>query len=55
MRTASPKATPGARLKDRLAAGNKPSWAIDKGPVLGGSTRANADSGTISPLCGERR
>ncbi|MNV87580.1 hypothetical protein D3C71_1817160 [compost metagenome] len=53
--TASPRATPGARLNDRLAAGNRPSWLIDKGPVLGGATWATADSGTISPLSGERR
>ncbi|MNN42756.1 hypothetical protein D3C81_1569580 [compost metagenome] len=53
--TASPKATPGARLNDRLAAGNRPSWLIDSGPVLGAATCARADSGTISLVSGERR
>ncbi|MCY1249125.1 hypothetical protein D9M72_626310 [compost metagenome] len=55
MLTASPKATPGARLNDRLAAGNMPSWAMDSGPMVGASNLARADSGTISPLRGERR
>ncbi|MNP79497.1 hypothetical protein D3C76_1773550 [compost metagenome] len=55
MLTASPKATPGARLNDRLAAGNSPSWLIDSGPVLGAATWATADNGTISLLRGERR
>ncbi|MNE09711.1 hypothetical protein D3C80_1023980 [compost metagenome] len=53
--TASPSATPEARLNDRLAAGNRPSWLIDNGPVLGGATLASTDSGTISPVSGERR
>ncbi|MCY1370361.1 hypothetical protein D9M71_543030 [compost metagenome] len=55
MITASPSATPGARLNDRLAAGNIPSWAMDSGPTVGASNLARADSGTISPLRGERR
>ncbi|MNY56782.1 hypothetical protein D3C86_1928970 [compost metagenome] len=55
MITASPNATPGARLNDRLAAGNMPSWAMDSGPMVGASNLASADSGTISPLRGERR
>ncbi len=53
--TASPRDTPAARLKDRLTAGNMPLWLICSGPERGAATLAMADSGTISPLSGERR
>ena len=51
----SSSATPGARLNDRLAAGNMPSWLMDNGPLTGALTLATADSGTISLVSGERR
>ena len=46
--TASPRETPGARLKDRVVAGNCPWWLMTSGPVVS-STRVMALSGTWPP------
>src|ERR1017187_8950859 len=46
--TASPRATPGARLNDSVTAGTCPWWVIASGAV-GGAYRVNALSGTCVP------
>ena len=46
--TASPSEAPGARLNDRVVAGNCPWWLMTSGPVVS-STRVMALSGTLPP------
>ena len=50
-----PSETPGARLNDRVAAGNWPWWLIVRLLVALGSTLTNSDSGTVLPVSGESR
>src|ERR1019366_7659699 len=45
---ASPRETPGARLKDRFTTGNWPWWLIASG-ALRSSGRVKAESGTCVP------
>src|SRR5437773_6407845 len=47
--TASPSATPGARLKDRVTAGQKPWWFTASGVVLGVNF-VMVESGTCAPV-----
>ena len=46
--TASPRATPGARLNESVTAGNWP-WWFTASVVVEGAYRLNADSGTGAP------
>src|SRR5580765_3834938 len=46
--TAWPRATPGARLKDSVTAGNWPWWLMARG-VVPGTKRVNEDRGTCAP------
>ncbi len=51
--TASPSATPGARLKEMVTAGKRPWWLTWSGAELG-SKRVSAVRGTVAPVLDER-
>ena len=48
-----PSATPGARLKQIVTAGNWPWWLIDSGRTGTVVHLTKADSGTCSPVVGD--